>query len=184
MAPRSLLIVSAVLAALVVGFAQFPLTLALSLLNAPGLSADAARGTLWSGSLYGAALAGFDIGEVNLRTSLGRLMTGEPPVVMRWRSAIASGKARAAIGRDGFGLNAVELRMAFETPQLRGIADLSNASISFAADGCTSAAGDIVVTPANGGAPLSGSLACQGGGLMARLQANGLVLEIPIVNGP
>lgn len=161
---------------LLAALALFPLSLAIRLLglDQAGLSARAARGSVWGGALDAARFGPVDLGNVRVRLQLLPLLVGRARV--DFNGAIGSGGISVSPGRRGvddvtavlppltnLGLLAVD-RVA-----------LDDLSVAFADGRCVRAEGRVRLTLAGGVAGLalpgglSGTARCEGRELVAPL---------------
>ncbi|MFN3228473.1 MAG: type II secretion system protein N [Asticcacaulis sp.] len=134
-----------------------------------GVSAHAVEGTLWSGTLRGAAFRGVPLGDLRLRTHVWPLLTGQ------WQVSLQSDAGplrRATVGVSGkaLSLRQVEGRVpvSFLVPGANWPGGLSLSNVALERDKagtCVSASGtarwDALETW--GGPALSGTLRCEGG---------------------
>jgi len=168
---------AATLAALV---ALAPVSL---LVNAPGvsglLSAQAASGTVWSGRLRRAAVAGAPIGDLALGVSPSGLLTGR--VALRVRRLDAPGAATLLLSGVDRGVRGLSLRTPADLDRagmaMPGVIILESVDAVFKEGRCARAGGRIIFQSAPGEGPslgaLSGSPKCQGESWVVTLDGAG-----------
>ncbi len=134
-----------------------------------GVSAQAVEGTLWAGTLRGAAFRGVPLGDLRLRTHLWPLLTGQ------WRMSLQSDNGplrRADIGLSGAALDLSGLEgrlpVSLLVPGANWPGGLSLSGVSIKRDPsgtCVSASGPVRWDALEtwGGPPLTGTLRCEGG---------------------
>jgi general secretion pathway protein N len=141
-----------------------------------GLSADAVEGTVWSGSLRGARLRGFPLGDVEARLSPIAMLGGRArlslmseagsAVLVRGRRTVGVQDASLALGLDRLGLD-------LPWP---GAVTVSNAEAVFEDGVCVAASGQVstdLVQRGWGGPILAGPIACEDGRAVAHLSGAG-----------
>lgn len=164
------LILAGSVCVLAYALATIPLRLVLGETAArTGLAAQAVEGTLWSGTLRGAAFRGVPLGDLRLRTHLWPLLTGQ------WRVSLQSDNGplrRADIGLSGkaLDLSGLEGRLPVSllVPGTTWPGGLSLSGVSIRRDkagACVSASGPVRWDALEtwGGPPLTGTLRCEGG---------------------
>jgi general secretion pathway protein N len=193
---RRLFFLCAFLIALV---AMLPLRLALSWLDleASGLSARRAEGSIWFGALREARVAGAPVGDLHARLDPLPLATGRARVDfggLAANDAAETLRGAASVTRHSFGIDDVTatlpLGQALAPLPIGGI-DLSDVSTRFRDGLCEQAeglvrarlTGDIAGVSLPGG--LSGNARCEAGALMLPLtsQGGGEMLAISLSEG-
>lgn len=162
---------AASLVASMIAFA--PLSLARGVLEArvPGLAVETMEGTLWSGTLLNASYGGHALGDIGVRTSLVRLLSGATHLEL-------SGAVRGHLRVNGtrFALHAQRLDV---PPRIAGLAPIVRSPLQFTGldlvmqgGRCSEASGTIQAVAQLGERPvaLTGAVACEQGRVTARVE--------------
>lgn len=186
--PRLLILFLAVfLVALIV---RAPLSLALGAAKGR-LTAETAHGTLWSGRLTGASLAGLTLGAVKTRTEILPLLNGSVRLRAEARGGAFTGKGRLLVAGSRTGADEVSGLLALDrlgfTGPIDGALRLEKAAAVFQRGQCRQAGGKAVAQLGGSGliaqpVTLTGAPVCSAGRWVLPMagEAQGLRIEASI----
>jgi len=182
---RDIAVAAAACAAGIVAFAPAELVAAAVARAAPGFSAAGSAGTVWSGTLRGAAYNGAPLGEIAWRARPLDLIAGRIGARVSAAGGALDGAAtmQFGLGRidivDGdirFRLDAIRKYSLFGAPY-RGSVTARITRLALSREGCAEGAGAVSTTALDAplmrlrlaALPLSGPLSCTDGALVALL---------------
>lgn len=183
MAKTGHLICVFLLVAAYVTISHFPLRLAVWMSGPKASAAFSARnvtGTLWSGSAREAAFNGLFLGDLQLRSSFLKVLSGAPLTQLRWEGPRSNGTALLSVGSDTISLSRIESRIGISLGSLTGIAQISNGMVVQSKQQCIDASGDIILTTGAAQSPNTGRLNCSDGSLVLSLDMGGTTRAIAL----
>ncbi len=148
--------------------AFFPLSLAMQLagLSRFGISAEGARGSIWSGRLEGAQLGDIPLGDLDVRLSAPALLTGKLRLAIRGEGAQPLAGSLFT-GLSGFGADGLSgtAPMIGIPPLPGGTVSLDGVRFAFSGKSCIRAEGQVRIALEGGALPFAksmiGTLRCE-----------------------
>lgn len=168
---RRVLAGAASLAVAMIAFA--PLSLARGVLEArtPGLAVESMDGTLWSGTLRNVSYGRQLLGDVQVRTSLLRLLAGQSHVHLSGgvRGNLRAGQGRLELQVERLDVPPVSMGLSEVMPSP---AQISGLDLMLENGSCARASGDIqaIVRLGERTLPVSGTISCDQGRVTARFE--------------